>query len=221
VRESIARWPFRIEVAVVLAIAFGTFIVSGLLHLLHPTTLPPINEAALIGLLIIEPILAALTFGFLWLRGWRFGSLGLRPSLMGTVEGVALALVTWISLVLIFYLAQVFVHLDARQWGLRLVAPGISPWLALANSIVNPLFEELFVAGYVVTTMKQLDKPWLGINLSAGMRLSYHLYQGQRAILSVLPLGLIFAGWYKRTGRLWPLVVAHAIFDFTALMAAR
>lgn len=204
----------------VLTIVFSPFIASEIWQLFHPVAGPPITAAHLRGLLIVEPILALQALWLLRLRGWRFESLGLRVDLKGTLEGVLLAAATWIVCVVVFYLAWVLLPLDVQEWRKPLAASGIAPELALVVSIVNPLFEEIFVAGYVVSTLKAQDKAWLGINLSAGIRLAYHLYQGQRGILSVLPVGLVFAGWYRRTGRLWPLVVAHAIFDFTGLMAA-
>ena len=46
----------------------------------------------------------------------------------------------------------------------------------------------------------------------------YHFYQGALGVLSITPMGPLFAYWFARTGRLWPLVVAHALQDFTALV---
>lgn len=54
------------------------------------------------------------------------------------------------------------------------------------------------------------------VNVSAVIRLSYHLYQGVVGVLAVVPLGLLFGIWFARTRRLWPLIVAHAILDFVA-----
>jgi uncharacterized protein len=34
----------------------------------------------------------------------------------------------------------------------------------------------------------------------------------------VVPVGLVFAYYYARNGKLWPLIVAHGILDFMALM---
>jgi len=85
-------------------------------------------------------------------------------------------------------------------------------------SIVNALYEEIFVTGYVVTALKQARSDWFAVNVSVGIRLAYHLYQGQMGVLTVLPLGLIFGFWFARTGRLWPLVVAHAAMDMLALI---
>lgn len=57
----------------------------------------------------------------------------------------------------------------------------------------------------------------MAVNVSALIRLSYHLYQGVAGVLAVVPLGLLFGFWFARTRQLWPLIVAHAILDFVAL----
>ena len=36
-------------------------------------------------------------------------------------------------------------------------------------------------------------------------------------LLFSLAMGLAFAYWFARNGRLWPLIAAHAVLDFFAL----
>ena len=57
------------------------------------------------------------------------------------------------------------------------------------------------------------------VNISAAIRLSYHLYQGVAGVLALVPIGLLFGIWFARTRRLWPLIVAHAILDFVGFAA--
>ncbi len=59
----------------------------------------------------------------------------------------------------------------------------------------------------------------MAVNVSAVIRLSYHLYQGVAGVLAIVPLGLLFGFWFARTRQLWPLIVAHAILDFVAFAA--
>jgi membrane protease YdiL (CAAX protease family) len=54
--------------------------------------------------------------------------------------------------------------------------------------------------------------------VSVGIRLLCHLYQGPLAV-GIVPVGLVFTWYYARTHRLWPVVIAHAISDFVALVA--
>jgi len=83
-------------------------------------------------------------------------------------------------------------------------------------SVVNPIFEETFVVGYVFAAWQGASR-WTAINISAAVRLTYHLYQGPIAVISILPLGIFFAWWLSSRGRLWPLILAHAGLDFIGL----
>ena len=49
------------------------------------------------------------------------------------------------------------------------------------------------------------------------LRLAVHLYQGRLAFISILPLAVVFTVYYSRTNRLWPVIVAHMLFDIIAL----
>ena len=63
-------------------------------------------------------------------------------------------------------------------------------------STVNPIFEETLVCGYIVTALGSRRKSWMGIGVSAAIRLLYHLYQGPMGIIGMAPLALAFAWWY-------------------------
>ena len=54
------------------------------------------------------------------------------------------------------------------------------------------------------------------IAASALLRGAYHLYQGVGAGFGNLAMGVIFAAWFLRTGRVWPLVIAHFLIDAVA-----
>jgi membrane protease YdiL (CAAX protease family) len=99
----------------------------------------------------------------------------------------------------------------------HLVAHGLEWPTAVAVSVINPVFEEVFVCAYVITALKDRVGVTTAVNVSAGIRVFYHLYQGAVGVVGVAPLALLFAYGFARTGRLWPLIVAHALTDFTAL----
>jgi membrane protease YdiL (CAAX protease family) len=99
----------------------------------------------------------------------------------------------------------------------NLIDGTIEPAIIIAISIVNPIFEECFLCGYLVTALKDRTGSWTAINISVGIRLICHLYQGIIGVIFIVPFGLIFTYWYARRGRLWPLIVAHALFDFFPL----
>ena len=201
------------ESTLVISIAFGWFIIASFALVLNPTTSPPISNAHLLGLLILEPILAVLALLVLKAQG-NLNWYGLRPTRKGAAQGLALVIVTYAVYVLVYWMAYPFFPDALRPRNDALVAPDLIFSLVVAISIVNGLFEEFFVSGYLITTLKKWKDPWFAINASVTVRLLYHLYQGPPGVISILVVGSIFAYWYDRTGRLWPLVVAHALLDF-------
>ena len=99
-------------------------------------------------------------------------------------------------------------------------APHLSMDLVFLTSTVNGIFEEVFVAGYIITVLAPVRGMWIAINVSTGVRMLYHLYQGPLGILSIVPLGLLFGYVYARTRQLWPLIVAHVLIDIIGLTFA-
>ena len=53
---------------------------------------------------------------------------------------------------------------------------------------------------------------------TALLRGSYHLYQGFGGGLGNLAMGIVFALWWMRTRRLWPLILAHTLLDVVAFV---
>ena len=53
---------------------------------------------------------------------------------------------------------------------------------------------------------------------AAVLRGGYHLYQGIGAFVGNLVMGLVFARYWQRTNRLWPLVGAHLLIDVVAFV---
>ena len=98
--------------------------------------------------------------------------------------------------------------LDEHWWRL--------PVLVL-SAIANAVAEEILVVGYLITRLRQLG--WTenrSLAASALLRGSYHLYQGLGGGLGNLVMGVIFGRYWQRTGRLWPLILAHATIDTVA-----
>jgi membrane protease YdiL (CAAX protease family) len=92
------------------------------------------------------------------------------------------------------------------------------PVLILAAA-ENAIVEEVIIAGYLLHRLRQIG--WSdnkGLALSAGIRGSYHLYQGFGGFLGNAVMGVIFGRIYQRYGRVGPLVVAHTLMDSVAFV---
>jgi uncharacterized protein len=222
-KDRILRLSGAFELTFVLLLAFGLTVPGSLRALLSPDYLahrqtPPITNAALMGTLIYELAVMSILIPFLKARGWTPERLGFRPTLQDTVWGVGLLVIFYvIYLVLANALASVWPQLLAVISHTRLNAGHFNSLTVLAVSIVNPVFEELFVCGYVITVLKERFGITTAVNVSAGIRVFYHFYQGAIGVVVITPMALLFGYWFARTGRLWPLIVAHGLEDFIGL----
>ena len=82
------------------------------------------------------------------------------------------------------------------------------------QAVKNAVLEEVIVVGYLLDRLRRLGfGPWASTGLSAVLRGSYHLYQGFGPFLGNAVMGVVFAQWYLRKGRVMPLIVAHTILD--------
>lgn len=87
------------------------------------------------------------------------------------------------------------------------------------SAIANAGLEEVVLVGYLVRRCAQLGlSPGAGVAISAAARGAYHLYQGVAGCLGNAAMGALFALYYQRTGRVVPLVVAHAAIDIVAFV---
>ena len=180
---------------------------------------PPADTAFtdehLAGLLLWELLLTAVLVPWLRLRGWRPRTVAGKPVPADVIRG---ALVGVLALGCNWTLWAVFSGISPDTAATlasetRFTGTPAGPLAIIVISVVNPVFEEFLWLGYGVARF--VDR--LGLRgasiLSIVLRLAVHTYQGPWALLGVMPLGLAFTWYYGRTRRLWPVVVAHVIFD--------
>jgi len=225
-KERILKLSDGTEVILVLLIAFGMFLPANLAALVSPELLthrnsPPISNSHLQGLVLYEVVILMVLATFLRARGWTLARLGVQPTVRDTVYGVGVCvgyyLFYWILMMTLVTVWPTFARLAMST---HLVAADLQWPTVVAASTVNPVFEEVLVCGYVITALKDRVGITTAVNVSAGIRVFYHLYQGAVGVVGIAPLALLFAYGFARTGRLWPLIVAHALTDFAGLAAS-
>ncbi|HET9654443.1 MAG TPA: type II CAAX endopeptidase family protein [Kineosporiaceae bacterium] len=87
------------------------------------------------------------------------------------------------------------------------------------QALKNGLIEEVVVVGYLMTRLRELRLPvWAVLGCSAVLRGSYHLYQGFGPFLGNAVMGLVFGEWFRRRGRVMPLVIAHTLLDVVSFV---
>ena len=236
------RRALRVELALLLAVTFGASGLRATLRLVEALTDPtPLNEQeALLNqsqshLAWLDPAFQLITSGVLLAWGGLAAFLLLRhlppqpaehltsrPALRLRIRakdwphGAGLAALIGLPGLAFYALA---VHLGAS----KVVVPsglGEHWWTLpslLLNAWANGVAEELIVVAWLATRLQQLNVRWPAIfAASALLRASYHLYQGLSAGLGNAVMGLIFIEYFRRTGRVWPLVIAHGLIDTVA-----
>lgn len=154
----------------------------------------------------------------LWRSGFGPGRIGLgrfgwRTDLLGGAGLAALIGIPGLGL-----------YLLARALGVNaaVIPSGLNDtWWRLPMLVViafaNGWAEEVIVVGYLLTRLRQLRVPaGMALVCSALLRGGYHLYQGFGAGLGNIAMGLVFGYLWQRTGRLWPLIIAHGLIDTVA-----
>lgn len=159
-----------------------------------------------------------------WLLSTRRMGGGARIGLDGRRLGRDLAV--GLALAACIGIPGLGLYLGARALGLAPHVETNADGLAAATVVIlvlaalrAALVEEVIVVGYLLTRLRELG--WSGprsVVASAVLRGSYHLYQGVPMALGNVAMGLLCAGWFRRTGRVAPLVVAHFLLDLVSFL---
>lgn len=230
------RRALRVEVVIVLAVTFGLSAVTAILQLtdfvlrglagqrvrLNPRrSYYDLIDLGL-NLASVAQLVAwgALALYLLWRSGFTLARIGLarfrwRPDLIG---GIGLAALIGLPGLGLYFAARVL----GLSAAVEPSALNDSWWripVLVAMAFANGWAEEVIVVGYLLTRLEQLRvKPLTALACSGLLRGGYHLYQGFGAGLGNLVMGLVFGYAWRRTGRLWPLIIAHGVIDTVAFV---
>ncbi|MDO5032967.1 CPBP family intramembrane glutamic endopeptidase [Corynebacterium sp.] len=115
-------------------------------------------------------------------------------------------------------------YLGALHFGLtKEVVPAAfdNAWVELPTLLLksagNAFAEEIIVVMWLCIRLRQAR--WgvpAAIAASAILRGSYHLYQGVSAGLGNIAMGVVYAWYFHKTGRVWPLIIGHFLIDAIA-----
>jgi uncharacterized protein len=225
------RRALRIELVIVLSVTFGLSAVTAILQLadsvlrnLSAQRIPlnprrsyfDVIDLGLNATFVVQLVAwGGLGLYLLWRSGLSparigLGRFGWRTDLAGGVGLAALIGLPGLAL----YLAARALRLNASVVPSSL---GDTWWrvpMLLLVAFANGWAEEIIVVGYLLTRLEQLGvHPRVALLWSSVLRGTYHLYQGFGAGLGNVAMGLVFGYAWQRTGRLWPLVIAHGIID--------
>jgi membrane protease YdiL (CAAX protease family) len=210
-RQFLQKLPLPVEFLLVVLGAFGLLILVSLLQMFRPIAPADVSDEGLKSLVRYEVLVLAVLLTFLHLRGWTVERIGIRITLRDTLIGLAFVLVAeLIGMGALALIQPISPGLATMIENAGAASGTLSILSVVTFAIVNPVFEETFVCGYIIAALRGRSEPWTAINASVAIRLLYHLYQGPAAAIGIVPFGLILAYWYARSGRLWPAIAAHA-----------
>lgn len=214
------------EILLVLAVTFGTSGIRAALRLVDSLQRAPLNaqSTTLVDAqsqthwldLALQATSALTLFAWGGLAWYLLGERWRGPRWGDLARGAGFAALIGLP-GLAFYVAAVHLGLS------KVVVPATSAVqipTSLLWALANGFGEELVVVAYLCTRLRQLGwKPGQFIAASAVLRGSYHLYQGVSAGVGNIVMGVVFAYYFHKTGRVWPLVLAHFLIDAVAYIA--
>jgi len=217
-----------VELALVLMVAFGGSILRSFEVLLGYETLPsePVKSRVVwlvYGILSNGAALGLLRY-VLDRSSRTFRELGLHWTSRDVAVALPLALGAGLASRL---LHPITFAVAEMQGGHRTPVADISKYLfgssvtmaAVLGAIVVGFFEELIVRGYLMTEVKRLTGSMaVALICSVAVQVSYHFYQGGPEALALAGGFLAFAGYYAKTNRLLPPVLAHIALDLDSLI---
>jgi uncharacterized protein len=196
------------EALAVVTICFGLMIWQSVHAVVVGFPAHAFTDEGAVWLVTIELTFAAVALLLLRARRFAIGALYPPPSLVGSLQGGGLYLVSWLAAVVV-----VAPFGDAAQPIDSMVSQAtVSLGVLILLAVVNATFEEVFLLGFLVRGLRGFG---LGtaIGVSLLVRALYHLYQGPLGALAVLAFGLVVTLYFVASNKLWPPVFCHMLGD--------
>lgn len=205
-----------LEAMAIVALCFGWFILVSLSAVTADFQSGSFSEDGIVGIVLLEAILGVSALLVLRSRGFDTASLYPHPTLKDAAMGVALAFAA------AFFAATVSSVFNWSRYSEPIErvmggSPIALPSLVLLG-IVNGAYEEVFLLGFLLRGLREYGLS-LAIGVSLLVRVLYHLYQGPVGAVYVGAFGLVLSVFYVAKRRLFPVVLAHAMWDIIPFLA--
>jgi membrane protease YdiL (CAAX protease family) len=203
------------EVALIVAIFAGWFIVASVRAVVAGFPVPHLSDQEALSIVLIECVASPVALAVLYFRGWRLKDGAVRITWFYSFVGLLLFGIAYFAEDFLYEVLSPDIgggdFLVAFRQSITL-----SPVVALVTSVVNGVFEEFFLCRYLVEAFSRFGLP-MALGVSALVRVAYHLYQGPLGALLVLGFGILVTVFYWRYRQVWPVMFAHILTDLLAL----
>ncbi|MDR7330478.1 CAAX amino terminal protease self- immunity [Corynebacterium guangdongense] len=231
-RAGVDTRRLRAEILIVLTVTFGMSGARSLLRLIDDLlAAEPLNEQE-VTLNVTQSDLAWLDLALQLCSAGVLFAWGALALFLLAGDGIRAVRPRWSDLGWGAGLAAVIgtpglgLYVVAVQTGLSKVVvptglshPGIEVPVLLLWSLANAFGEEVVVVMWLMTRLRGLGWSLPAVLVGSSLvRGSYHLYQGVSAGVGNIVMGLVYGAFYARTGRIWPLVIAHFLIDAVAFV---
>ncbi len=208
------------EVCAVLAIGVVPYILYAGISLRLPPSIPLPYWLDAIQATVMSGCTIFVTLYLIHRSGESWGRFGMpRPSLWDVLLGVGLFLA---------HAACGFCY-DFVTWGIGATSDYQYPRLEksadyalmVPQYVVSAFSEELVTRAYLVTRFEHLLRSrGAAVLLSAALFGTYHGYQGVAGLAFWMAVGLVYGVIFLLLRRVWPLVIAHALYNIWWELAA-
>jgi CAAX protease family protein len=209
------------EIGLVLGVPTLLFLGQSFFILSRGTGQVSFTDARLLRLMVEEAVIAALLLPYLRRRGWTPDAIAGAPAPMDILRGALLWLGSYAAYYVVVLTQFAFVASSRAALLDHQIRGSVSLLVGMAASITNPIFEEFLWLGYSIPALKARIGLRNACLVSIGLRTMIHVYQGPHALPGLAAIAVVITWYYARTGRLWPVVVAHVIADSIGLAALR
>jgi uncharacterized protein len=201
----------------IVATSAGLFAALAASHLiLGAPTEDMIADGRLLTTLAVEVLLAAAWVPVLVRRGWTLRCATRPAALLDLVRGVGLFVLAYLAYWFLYSVAAAALPSFSALARGTVIGGAPSWWVVVLVSLLNPVAEEFLYLGFI-TNLSKGDGYQAAIVAGVLARVAIHVYQGPVGVVAAVAVGVSFGVYYLRTGRLWPIVVAHGFADLIAL----
>jgi membrane protease YdiL (CAAX protease family) len=223
------RFELRLEVVVALCVVWVPYFLSGVIGYLAPAESVewPFLAESLWQISGFVPGVAVILY--LIYRGntpWQVHGLRRPKLVLDTVSGFLIWMASLLAVVLMQRIstlaagAERWTNEPPSTYGFAIPSTTTDYVMLLALSIAIGFSEELAMRSYLIPRFERLFRSTAkAVLLSSALFAGYHLYQGFESAFSIFFIGLVYGVAFCLTRRFWPVAIAHAMNDFSAIGA--